>query len=132
MENYTKQAQDFLKKHNAVMKIENIGYEIAPFFFDDKYRRTFKVTIKRNNKKWSFKFYGNLLGNNINEYDVLASITKYEPNDNLDGFLWEFGYQYDTMKEYRKYERLHKAVIKEYNNVLRLFDDCLEELQEIF
>lgn len=59
-------------------------------------------------------------------YDVLASITKYDP-DTFESFCSEFGYDEDS----RTAERTYKAVVKEWNAVERLFSDCLEELQEI-
>jgi hypothetical protein len=127
--NYQKQAQRFLKNCNAILSIKELENQIAPFFNDNKYRRTFKITIKRNGLTWSFKFYGNLNGDDITAYDVLACIQKNEVSENLFDFMNEYGYTIN--EDHKKMIKLHKAVIKEYENVIRLFGDVIEKLQEI-
>lgn len=59
-------------------------------------------------------------------YDVLTCLTKYDPNT-FEDFCSEFGYDTDS----RAAERTHKAVVKEYEAVERLFGDIIEELAEI-
>ena len=127
--NYQAQAFNFLKRCNATIEIKDHGFEVAPFFGDNKQRRTFNITIKRNGLIWKFKFYGNLLGDDITAYDILACIQKYEVSSDLFVFMNEYGY---TINENEKQIRkLHKAVLKEYENVIRLFGDVIEKLQAI-
>lgn len=60
-------------------------------------------------------------------YDVLASITKYDPED-FKNFCSNFGYNEDS----RTAEKVYKAVLEEYTNIKTLFnDEELELLQEI-
>jgi len=60
-------------------------------------------------------------------YDVLASLTTYEPED-FNDFCDSFGYDTDS----RTAERIYNAVKEEYNNLKMLFsDEELELMQEI-
>lgn len=61
------------------------------------------------------------------EYDVLATITKYEVGT-FDNFCSDFGYDTDSRTAYKTY----KAVMKEWKNIELLFTaDQLEVLQGI-
>lgn len=61
------------------------------------------------------------------EYDVLACLTKYDP-ETFEDFCSVFGYDEDS----RKAERIYEAVKEEYQNVAMLWNDSeIEELQEI-
>ncbi len=55
-------------------------------------------------------------------YDVLASLTKYDPGTFKD-FCGDFGYDTDS----RSAEKTYKAVVDEYKNLTMLFND--EELE---
>ena len=61
-------------------------------------------------------------------YDILATLTKYDPID-FNNFCLDFGYNTDSIKALKTY----KAVVKEYKAVVRLFGDgdILDELREI-
>lgn len=60
-------------------------------------------------------------------YDVLACITKYDPGT-FEDFCSEFGYDTDS----RSAEKIYKAVVKEFDNICKLFTDSeIEQLQEI-
>lgn len=97
---------------------------------DNFYHNQYKVIIRRNNKRMTVKFtdsvYNTERGENPTEYDILACLQKYDVGT-FEDFCAEFGYDEDS----RRAEKTYKAVVKEYNNVIRLFDDVLEELQEI-
>lgn len=60
------------------------------------------------------------------EYDILASVTKYDPGT-FDDFCSDYGYDTDS----KKAEKTYFAVQKEWSNIIRLFSDCMDELQEI-
>jgi hypothetical protein len=127
---YEKQAKDFLQDFNAEMIIKPLGKQIAKHWNDGKLRNTFSVTIKRDGKKYNFKFYGNLIGDPITEYDVLAAVQKYDVGT-FEDFTSEFGYDYETTKEYNRIKKLYEAVQEEYANIENLFGDCMDELSEI-
>lgn len=60
-------------------------------------------------------------------YDVLACLTKYDPNT-FEDFCSEFGYDTDS----KKAEKTYNAVVKEWQMVCALFTDAeIEQLQEI-
>ena len=59
-------------------------------------------------------------------YNVLACLTKYDAGS-FEDFCWSFGYDEDSRKAYKTYQ----AVVKEYQDVERVFGDIIEELQEI-
>ena len=43
----------------------------------------------------------------------------------------EFGYEVNSWKDVKRIEKTYKAVRREYNNVVRVFGDCMDALQEI-
>lgn len=61
-----------------------------------------------------------------NAYDILASLTKYDPGTFAD-FCADYGYDEDS----KKAEKTFLAVIDEYKNIERLFGDVMDELWEI-
>lgn len=137
MSEYTKQAEDFCKKHGVKMTISHVSGAYG------EWKRStmtngwlYRVRINRNGKSWSFNF-SDSLHNYLNnkrptKYDVLACIEKWEPYyEDVWDFAREFGYDINSRETYQKTERIYKAVEKEYANVVRIFGDCLEELQEI-
>lgn len=90
----------------------------------------------RNAKKFKtecLKHFGSLNGIEIKEpkepmaYDVLASLTTYDP-DTFEEFCSSYGYDTDS----RKAEKTYKAVVEEWKNIKILFsDEEILKLQEI-
>lgn len=127
-ENYEKSAVLFAQKHGV--KLSFIGDpEYKKHFADDRdYRYVFKCRLSRGGKSYTFNF-----GQSINDgakkptiYDILACLQKYDCGS-FENFCSEFGYDTDS----RKAEKIYKAVWKEFKAVDRLFNDVIEELQEI-
>lgn len=99
-------------------------------FQGDKDKRDiYNITLKRGQRKYTFKF-GQSIAKNSNEptlYDVLACLQKYEVGT-FENFCDEFGYDLDSISAKKTY----KAVSKEYNKMCSLFNnDELELLQLI-
>lgn len=132
---YDRQALEFLEMTNTKMDITFSGV-CKNYLWDNRLCRKYHVIIKRNNKQWMFYFYCSI--NNTKRptpYDVLACITKYEPEDNIEDFAKEYGYNYEPYEDRqgaRRIERIYNAVIKEYENCYRLFGDVMDELREIY
>lgn len=126
--NYDLQAENFAKKYNV--KLSVIGDpEYKKYFTSDKDSRyVFKLRLKRNKLSYTFSFGQSIAAGaeEPNLYTVLSCFTKYDP-ESFDNFCREFGYNEDS----RTAERTYKAVCKEWKAVNRLFNDCLDELQEI-
>lgn len=136
MNEYDAMAKEFLKKYGAKMTISHVfdewgGYRKGKITDGWLYR----VRIDRNGKTWSFSFSDSVYNRQHNKrptpYDVLACIEKYEPYGDVWDFAREFGYEINDRDSYKATEKIFKAVCKEYRNVIRMFEDCIEELQEI-
>ena len=149
MSEYLKQAKDFLERNNAKVIFE---FKECKFIRWEESRKQYqwwhniyKVTLKRNGKQFILNFTDSAQNtrNNEkpNEYDILACLQKYDVGSYHD-FCIEFGYEpYDldfenyvvVNGEYynKKTYKIYNACLKEYNNVMKLFGDVIEELEEI-
>lgn len=58
-------------------------------------------------------------------YDVLACLQKYDVGT-FEDFCGDYGYDNDSIKSLKTY----KAVKKEYENVIKMFGDVMNELEE--
>ena len=56
--NYKKETLDFLKRVNANVKITPIGCEKP--LWSSRYYSTYRVTISRNGKRYTYKYYDNI------------------------------------------------------------------------
>lgn len=135
MQDYQKQASDFLAKHgiefSAVLKNEKL-----PSWGRKDYRENnhFLVTLKKGARKISFDFFDSTHDfkngvNTLDSYSVLASASCeiYCP-DNVQDFCAEYGYKLDKEAE-KTFNRCHKHAQK-----LRAFfdtEEIREELSEI-
>ena len=128
---YQEQAKNFCDKTNTNIYINFIDCVKDPWKEgSNNWHNQYKVIIKRNNKQMTVTFtdsiHNTMYGEEPTAYDILACLTKYDPYS-FEDFCLEYGYNEDSIKAHKTY----KAVQKEYNNVTRLFDDVIEELQEI-
>lgn len=138
MNEYEKEAIEFLNKYNAKMTIEQLEV-VDRFPTDDQAtgnRYKYRITIKRDGKSYSFPFYdsiNNYLNNERpNAYDILACVEKYEVCGDVWDFAREYGYIIDSRSSYNKVQRIYNACKTQYNKLLRLFgEDGMGELQEI-
>lgn len=128
---YQEQAKNFCDKTNTNIYINFTDCVKDPWQEgSNNWNNQYKVIIKRNNKQMTITFtdsiHNTIYGKEPTAYDILACLTKYNPYS-FEDFCLEYGYNEDSIKAYKTYQ----AVQKEYNNVIRLFDDVIEELQEI-
>ena len=129
MSEYTKQANEFAEKYGVTLTtIGKPKYERGYFDKNDGYRYIFRLQLSRK----GFGSYTFDFGQSINEgsneptmYDVLACLTKYDPCS-FEDFCSDYGYE-----RTRESQKTYKAVVKEWENVERLFSDVLDELCEI-
>lgn len=130
MEDYQKQAEDFLKSTETKLTVNFKEY--GPHFEDDKESRDiYRITLRNKGHKFSFNFGQSInktgTGEKPTAYDVLTCLTKYDPGD-FHNFCYEFGYNEDSRKAFK----IYKAVIREWKNVELLFnEEQIEKLQEI-
>lgn len=130
MKDYMKETRDFLERNNAKVKITPIESEKP--LWSSSYYNTYRVTISRNGKIYTYKYYDN---NRCtpDEYDVLSCLEKYDVGSYED-FCKLFGYEmYDDygIRFNKDTMRIYKAVVKEVEGVERVFGDVLEEFAEI-
>lgn len=135
MTEYDAMAKEFLKKHGCKLSIKRSD-DFKPITNGLGYRVMIKRIVDGKLKQWSFNFSDSVYNMENNkkptEYDVLACITKYDPND-FEDFCNDYGYSiYDDYGRINKEsKKTYNAVLKEWYNVRRMFDDCLDELAEI-
>lgn len=132
---YEQQAIDFLMNTDTTMKITRVGKRTDGGCVNKGSHHDYNITLTRNNKSWTFFFCDSVYNKQEkilpSAYDILACLQKYEVETDLIEFCNEFGYDLTSKKEIDKARRIHKAVLKEYENVMRLFEDVISELSEI-
>ena len=127
---HNKQAQDFLKSTGTAFKPVYLKHG-SHFAGESDTRDIYRITLSNSRGKWSFNFGQSAAKSNGHTpptaYDVLASITKYDPGT-FDNFCSEFGYD-PSLKDSKK---TYNAVVKEWDRVNDLFtDEEIEQLREI-
>jgi hypothetical protein len=135
MNEYVKQAQDFLTKHDAMIRFHFVGKKTY-FDGDIEPRNVYSVVISRDGKKDIIVTFGDSIYNTEKKiaptcYDVLACLQKYPVDGDVFDFAEEFGYPIGDRKSYLKAFKIYDAVREEYEKVCSIFGDCLEELREI-
>jgi len=125
--NYQQQANDFATATGTKLKINSSKYG-NHFAGDEQKRFIFNCTLTRNGKKFTLDFGQSIAAEDTppSMYDILTCLTKYNP-ETFEDFCSEYGYNEDSINALNTY----KAVKREFNGVNRLFNDVLEELQEI-
>ena len=135
MNEYVKQAQEFLTSCNATMQITYAGKELNSNWKDKELRNTYFATITTPQGTMKVKFwdsiYNTMRGIKPTEYDILACLEKYDVGT-FEDFVNEFGYDVSESDNLRCTKRIYKAVTREYNDICRCFtEEQLESLREI-
>ena len=135
MSEYEVKANEFLKENN--IRFSYRGPDVKTCDWDGKLHFMFKCRFfnRSTKKSMTVNFFSSLQDfcdckETVTAYDVLACLQKYEVGT-IDDFVSEFGYEVNSWEDVRKIEKTYKAVKREYKNVLRVFGDCMDELQEI-
>lgn len=145
MENLKVEVQNLIEQSEydkaAELVAKELGIEMITKFFKNDYhfagdkdtRDIYKVTLKRGSREYSFKFGQSIYHSQPSNkkepttYDILSCLTKYDP-ETFEDFCSEFGYDTDS----RSAKKIYKAVVKEYDNMCKLFNDKeMEVLREI-
>ena len=132
MNEYVKQAQDFLISCSATMEITYTGMELNSNWKDNELRNTYFATITTPRGTMKVKFWDSVYnterGIKPTEYDILACLEKYDVGT-FEDFVNEFGYESYYL---RCAKRIYKAVTHEYQDLCRCFtEEQLESLREI-
>jgi hypothetical protein len=129
MNEYELQADKFLKETKTKFSYRLVG-EIRGFPNDNKDnmpRFHFRATLRNAKHSFTFDFYGSnhdYMQNiqTLSAYDVLACLQKYKVSDELDKFAYDYGYEINN-DNLKRISKIHKAVINEYENVCKLWND---------
>ena len=108
MDDYDKQAEEFLNKYDADIAFEYIG---------------------KMHPAWGGRQVNTYILNRIEPtaYSLLSCLEKYDVGTYQD-FCDEFGYSpYDSESE-----EIYSRVCEEAHSVERLFGDCMDKLREIY
>lgn len=103
------------------------GQSIVRSSSDKKYYREDLKRIGKRHDEMTFdgRFY-KIKPIPPNAYDVLACVTKYDP-ESFEDFCSNYGYDIDSCKALDIYLKVQD----EWHNIDRLFHDVMEEIQEI-
>lgn len=152
MNEYIKQATNFLQKAHAKMKIEYVGLAVNKEWKEKEKRCLYRITLTSPRGSMIFDFWDSIRNTEIRTmpfdsynvqankklaakkkaavpsvYDVLACLQKCDPGT-FEDFCSDYGYDEDS----RTAERIYFAVQKEYTQLARLFTpDEMDELAEI-
>lgn len=159
MNEYEKQAQDFLEETGATIETRFLRYD-KYFANDTKKRLVYGFTITRNGHEYNGEFGTSLInlqkviddiqynGRTIatdepiikfadckkyhpTAYDILTHMEKYGGYEDLWDFAMECGLKIKDKKSYQNAEDAYNAMMKEYIGMLELFGDVMEELRGI-
>lgn len=152
MNEYIKQATEFLQKTHAKIKIEYVGLATNKEWKEKQKRCLYEITLTSPRGSMIFDFWDSIRNTEIRTmpfdaynmqankelaaknksavpsvYDVLACLQKCDPGT-FENFCSDYGYDEDS----RTAERIYFAVQKEYTQLARLFTpDEMDELAEI-
>ena len=153
MDEYIKQATEFLQKTYTKMKIRYVGLAVNKEWKEKEKRCLYEITLTSPRGSMTFDFWDSIQNTKIRTmpfdaynvqankelaakkkaavpsvYDVLACLQKYDPGT-FEDFCSDYGYDEDS----RTAERIYFAVQKEYTQLARLFTpEQMEELAEIY
>lgn len=135
MNEYVKQAQDFLTSCSATMEIAYTGMELNSNWKDKELKNTYFATITTPRGTMKVKFWDSVYNTEREikptEYDILACLEKYDVGT-FEDFVNEFGYDVSEPDNLRCAKRIYKAVTHEHQNLCRCFtEEQLESLREI-
>lgn len=152
MDEYIKQATDFLQKTYSKMKIEYVGLAVNKEWKEKEKRCLYEITLTSPRGSMAFDFWDSIRNTRIRTmpfdaynvqankelaakkkaavpsvYDVLACLQKCDPGT-FENFCSDYGYDEDS----RTAIRVYLAVQNEYTQLTRLFTpEQMEELAEI-
>ena len=135
MNEYVKQASDFLRECNATMKITWIGCEINKNWNDNIRRNVYRATIKPPKGVMWVKFWDSAYNTEReiepSEYDVIACLVTYDVGS-IDDFVNEYGYEVNEWADVKRIQNIYNAVKRQYKSLCRCFTpDQIEAMREI-
>ena len=130
---YNEAAQLFCNETDTKIYTYFKGWEVNKLWKENFSRPKYTVIIKRRDRKFQITFWSGVNNREITKYDILTVLQKYDCFD-YDTFCSDYGLEkYNAnYTDYNKQSRkVWKLSYKEYENVLNLFSDVMDELREI-
>ena len=143
MDKYNQEALEFLNSVPAEMEIHYAGTAINHLWNEKQPRDMFSFIIKTQKGSMNGIFWDSLHNTreriakrnqpkNPKVYSILACLEKYEVGT-MDEFMAEFGYEIRNAKDIANFIETYNAVVKEYNDLCRIFTPKqMEKLREIY
>jgi hypothetical protein len=135
MNEYVKQAKDFLESCGATMTITYLGKAANKNWNETALRNTYRATITTPNGRMQVKFLDSI--NNTNsgeqpdEYDILSCLQKYDVGT-FEDFVCKYGYDIEDFHDKQRATNIYYAARDEYQRVRRCFTpEQIEAMQEI-
>ena len=143
MNEYNKQALEFLNSVPAEMEIHYAGTTVNHRWNEKQPRDMFSFIIKTPKGSMNGIFWDSLHNTreriakrnkpkNPSQYSILACLEKYDVGS-MDDFMAEFGYEIRSARDITNFLETYNATVKEYNDLCRIFTPAqMEELREIY
>lgn len=126
---YDIKADNLAERLGLQLRINSKGFGFMPWDDNKTKRWIFNLSLVRGKQIYTFEFGQSIAAKSSEPtmYDVLASITKYNPGS-FENFCSEFGYNSDSIRGFK----IYNGVVDEWYEMSRMFTpEELELLQEI-
>ena len=130
---YNEAAQLFCNETDTKIYTYFKGWAVNKLWKENFLRPKYTVIIKRGDKQFQVTFWGGVKNKEITEYDILTALQKYDCFD-FETFCSDYGlkkYSEDCIGYNKQSGKIWKLSCREYENVLNLFSDVMDELREI-
>jgi hypothetical protein len=127
--NYEKNANEVAEKHGLKLEIlkTNWDYHFHSDKENNQKRNIYTCKLSKGDTSYTFKFGASLANPQApSMYDVLSCLQKYDVGS-LEDFCSEFGYNFETISEYKRIRKLYDGVCEEYKEFAGLFDGEIPE-----
>ena len=126
MNEYVKQAKDFLESCDAKMTITYLGKGVNKNWNESSLRNVYRATITTPKGSMWVKFWDSIVntqsGEQPTEYDILVCLQKYDVGT-FEDFVSDFGYEIDEFHAKQRATNMYYAVCDEYKKVRRCFTE---------
>lgn len=119
---------------NFYDSLYNTELKNLPFdkLYEKRHNRYYNSLLLHERTKFINQIKKEREDNKITEYDILASLEKYDVGS-IDDFIHEFGYEINCTKDMTNCLNTYNAVVEQYRDICRCFTTKqIEALREIW
>ena len=100
-------------------------------FYENVQRKSFDAVVPADTPDLN-QFYKMLKEAKPNAYSILSCLEKYEIRSMYE-FMYEFGYEIKSAKDFANFLEIYKTSVKQYNDLCRIFTpEQMVMLREIY